>query len=52
MMLFAVIAVGILPLTMSVTRLLVLNSDVVRAKSAIQQELATLQASYPTDPAV
>lgn len=52
MMLFAVIAVGILPLIMGVTQLTVLNSDVVRAKAGIQQKLSTLQAAYPTDPAI
>ena len=52
MLLFAVIAVGLLPLIFGVTQVTVQNSESVRGKAVIQQKLSQIQASYPTDPAV
>lgn len=50
MLLFALLAVGILPLLVSVTQLTVGNSESVRAKAAVQQKLSSIQRYYPTDP--
>lgn len=52
MLLFALLAVGILPLLVSVTQLTVGNSESVRGKAAVQQKLASIQRYYPTDPSV
>ena len=52
MLLFALLAVGVLPLLMSVTQLTVSNSESVRGKAAVQQKLSSIQRYYPTDPSV
>lgn len=52
MLLFALLAVGILPLLVSVTQLTVGNSESVRGKAAVQQKLASIQRYYPTDASV
>ena len=52
MLLFAVVAVAVLPLIMSVTQLTVSNSESVRGKAAVQQKLASIQRYYPTDASV
>lgn len=52
MLLFALVAVGILPLLVSVTQLTVGNSESVRGKAAVQQKLASIQRYYPTDASV
>ena len=52
MLLFALLAVGILPLLVSVTHLTVGNSESVRGKAAVQQKLASIQRYYPTDASV
>lgn len=52
MLLFALLAVGVLPLLISVTQLTVGNSESVRGKAAVQQKLASIQRYYPTDPSV
>lgn len=51
MLLFAVVAVAVLPLILSVTQLTVSNSESVRAKALVQQKLASIQRDYPTNPA-
>lgn len=50
MLLFAVIALGVLPLLISGTQLTVSNSESVRGKAAVQQKLSAIQRYYPTDP--
>lgn len=52
MLLFALLAVGVLPLLVSVTQLTVGNSESVRGKAAVQQKLASIQRYYPTDASV
>lgn len=51
MLLFALVAVAVLPLIISVTQLTVSNSESVRAKALVQQKLASIQRDYPTNPA-
>lgn len=52
MLLFALLAVGVLPLLVSVTQLTVGNSESVRGKAAVQQKLSSIQRYYPTDTTV
>ena len=52
MLLFAVIALGVLPLLISGTQLTVSNSESVRGKAAVQQKLSAIQRYYPTDQTV
>lgn len=52
MLLFALLAVGVLPLLVNVTQLTVSNSESVRGKAAVQQKLASIQRYYPTDMSV
>lgn len=52
MLLFALLAVGVLPLLLSVTQLTVGNSESVRGKAAVQQKLSAIQRYYPTDSTV
>lgn len=52
MVLFAFLAVAILPLLMNVTKITVQNSELVRAKSATQHKIASLQRDYPSNTSV
>lgn len=48
--LFALIAAALLPLLVGVTQTTVLNGEIVRARSVVQQQIAEIEASYPSDP--
>lgn len=52
MVLFSFLAVALLPLLVSVTSSTVVNRDVVRARAAIQQQLAVYERDYPLDDSV
>ncbi|MBN9613900.1 MAG: hypothetical protein J0H64_10705, partial [Actinobacteria bacterium] len=49
MMLFAFLAVAILPLIIGVTNITVKNSGSLSAKAVMQQKIAAIQRYYPTN---